>query len=87
MKNDPIELLAAHMGLDAEFLRECLRRGALDPEEFPEDPLAVPPARLARLRRLHRLCLSLEVDAFAGAIIVDLLERLDEARGELRRRP
>ena len=86
MKKSPVELLAAHMGLQAEFLRECLRDGALAPEELADDPLEVPASRLARLRRLQRLCRSLDVDAFAGVIIVDLLEQLDELRGELERR-
>lgn len=86
MKKDPVELLAAHMGMEPSFLRDCLRIGALEEGDLPHETLAVPPARLARLRRLQRLCLSLEVDVFAGAIIVDLLERLEDARRELERR-
>ncbi len=86
MKKDSIELLAAHIDMEPSFLLECLRIGALDDDELPDDPLAVPPARLARLRRLQRLCFALEVDAFAGAIIVDLIERLENARRELERR-
>jgi len=38
-----------------------------------------------RKRRLRRLCLVLEIDAFSGEIIVDLLERLEEAQRELER--
>ncbi len=39
----------------------------------------------ARSRRLRRICLSLELDAFAGEIIVDLLERLEELQRDLDR--
>lgn len=35
-------------------------------------------ARDARQRRLQRLCLSLDIDALVGALIVDLLERIEE---------
>lgn len=83
MNNDSIDILAEHLMIDASFLRNCLEAGALTPADLTDDPLAVSPGRLARIRRLQRLCVTLEVDEFAGAIIVDLLEQLDDARREL----
>lgn len=43
------------------------------------------PTEQAKNRRLRRLCIVLEVDVFSGEIIVDLLERLDEAQREVER--
>ncbi|MFI5361064.1 MAG: hypothetical protein ACHQ49_03755 [Elusimicrobiota bacterium] len=50
---------------------------AKNPAPRPEDAV--------RVRRLQRLSFSLDLDAFAASIIVDLLEELDEARRELDR--
>jgi hypothetical protein len=68
-----LHALAEHLGVDVEFLRECVRHGVIVPTETARSA-----AQLARLRRLQRLCHGLELDVFAGAIIVELLERLDE---------
>lgn len=78
MSDARLELLAAHLELESDFLRLCAEHGVLHVEELPDDPLALPPDRLARLRRLQRLCRALDIDVFAGEIIVDLLERLEE---------
>jgi hypothetical protein len=76
-------VLASYLEIDEEFLRDCVERGALNLEEFPADPRAASPAQLARLRRLQRLCGGLDLDVFAGSIIVELLERLDSLRRDL----
>lgn len=85
VKKTAIRVLAEHMHVEVEFLERCVEIGALNPEELRDDPFALPPARSARLRRLQRLCRGLELDVFAGSIIVDLLEQLDDLRRELER--
>lgn len=42
-------------------------------------------AEHARNLRVRRLCLSLELDEFAGLIIVDLLERMEDMQRDLER--
>ncbi|MFI5345727.1 MAG: chaperone modulator CbpM [Elusimicrobiota bacterium] len=78
-----IILLAEHLGVEPEFLQECVRQGVLIVEELKGDPRALSAARLARLQRLRRLCDALELDVFAGSLIVDLLEQMDDLRREL----
>lgn len=81
-------VLSRHLEIRVEFLEECVRHGALDIDGLPADPRVAGPARWARLRRLQRLCRDLELDVFAGALIVDLLEQRDALRRELdARRP
>jgi len=87
MKKDRIKDLSSYTEIDVVFLHDCLEHGALSADELPEDPHALSPAQLSRLRRLQRLCAGLQIDVYAGAIIVDLLEELDRARAEIARRP
>jgi len=82
-KKERLKALASRMEIELEFLDECLRQGALSLEEDAEEAGEMSPASLARLRRLERLCHSLGVDAYAGSIIVDLLERMEEMQREL----
>ncbi len=42
-------------------------------------------AQDARERRLQRICLSLDIDALVGALIVDLIERIEELESGRRR--
>lgn len=79
-KEKELRLLAAHLEIEVDFLQECVEHGALRVEELSEDLRAVSPAQLARLRRLQRLCRGLDLDVFAGSIIVELLEQLDALR-------
>ena len=72
-----LEGLAADLAIEYEFLQLCVREGAVREEELTDDTPAHSAAAMARLRRMERLCLSLDVDVFAGSIIVDLLERLE----------
>ncbi|MCX5788372.1 MAG: hypothetical protein NTX64_07715 [Elusimicrobia bacterium] len=83
MTSDSLLWLAELLEMESGFIEECLRCGALSPDDLPQQRAAVPAATAARLRRLRRLCLSLDVDVYAGAIIVDLLERLDELQREM----
>ncbi len=39
----------------------------------------------ARRRRLERLCHSLDLDAFEGGLVLDLLERVEALQCELKR--
>ena len=71
-----LRALAEESSIEIEFLQVCVHEGALREEDLARQPAA----ELARLRRLHRLCRSLDLDVFAASIIVDLLERLEEAR-------
>ena len=75
-----LEELAANFELELSFLQLCVQEGAVRVEELTQEPPALSAAALARLRRLERLCLSLDVDVYAGSIIVDLLERLEDMR-------
>lgn len=43
------------------------------------------PSEQARSRRLRRICLCLEMDDFAGEIIVDLLEQMEAMQRDMER--
>jgi MerR HTH family regulatory protein len=79
-----LEAVAADYSIEIEFLELAVHEGAVREEELTEEAHAA--AALARLRRLQRLCASLDLDVYAGSIIVDLLERLESAQAELERR-
>ena len=82
--DEQLLLLAEHLDVEVEFLRDCVRHGVLIVEELPEEP-RFSPDQLARLRRLRRLCDALALDVFAGALVVDLLEQRDALRRDLDR--
>ncbi|MBI5211365.1 MAG: hypothetical protein HY927_15430 [Elusimicrobia bacterium] len=86
MTSERLLMLATLMEVESGFLEECVRYGAVRLDEPPESGPAIAPSQAARLRRLQRLCRGLEIDAFAGCIIVDLLDRMDELQAELQRR-
>ena len=71
--------------IEAAFLEECFRHGAIRLEDLSEDRDGPAPSQCARLRRLQRICRSLDIDVFAGCIIVDLLDRMDALQQELER--
>jgi hypothetical protein len=79
-----LEALAADFEIEIEFLELAVHEGAVREEELTQEAHAA--AALSRLRRLQRLCASLDLDVYAGSIIVDLLERLEQAQHELERR-
>ena len=78
-----LEALAADFEIEIEFLELAVHEGAVREEELRQEAHAA--AALARLRRLQRLCASLDLDVYAGSIIVDLLERLEHMQEELER--
>ncbi|HBL18182.1 MAG TPA: hypothetical protein DD417_15870 [Elusimicrobia bacterium] len=86
MTSERLLMLAAVIEVEAGFLEECVRYGAVSLEELPEGREVFTPVQLARLRRLQRICRSLEVDVYSGCIIVDLLDRMDELERALERR-
>lgn len=88
MSRAPKEQLTALAGileLEADFLEACLGCGALAGEDLLAAPDRLPPALPARLRRIHRLCRGLDLDVFAGSIVVDLMDRMDEMEREMER--
>lgn len=82
---DRLRVVAEVVEIEPEFLERCVREGAVCLEELPDEPERLSPSQTARLRRLHRLCRGLEIDVFAGSIIVDLLDRMDIMQGEMER--
>ena len=86
MTSENLQMLASLLEMESEFLEECVRCGAVRLEEYPENNLELSPSQSARLRRLQRLCRSLDIDVYAGCIIVDLLDHMDELQSELQRR-
>ena len=78
-----LQKLAAHLGLEVEFLEQVSVHGELLLDGVPDNPGSVSPAQLARLRRLSRLCAGLDLDVFAGALVVELLEREESLRRDL----
>lgn len=83
--NERLQALAALMELESAFLEQCVQHGALNLEEPSDASDDLTPFQLARLRRLERICRGLDVDVFAGCIIIDLLDRLDAQQQELER--
>jgi HPt (histidine-containing phosphotransfer) domain-containing protein len=78
-----LEALAADFEIEIEFLELAVEEGAVREDELTHEARSA--AALARLRRLQRLCASLDLDIYAGSIIVDLLERLERMQDELER--
>ncbi|HXT01890.1 MAG TPA: chaperone modulator CbpM [Elusimicrobiota bacterium] len=83
-RSKKLEELAADCSIEIEFLELAVHEGAVSEEELTGEERAA--SARARLRRLRRLCASLDLDVYAGSIIVDLLERLESAQAELERR-
>lgn len=76
------EELAAILGIETSFLRQCVWYEAIRLEDLRQERAELPPAQVARLRRLQRICHTLDIDVFAGCIIVDLVDRIDELQRE-----
>ena len=85
MTSEQLRMLAGLLQIESEFLDDCVRCGALYLEDLPDSPAELSPSQLARIRRLRRICRGLDIDVYAGSIIVDLLERMDELQRELDR--
>ena len=84
MSDARLESLAFELEIDQEFLHLCVEHGVVRLEDLSSGA-ETPGARRARLRRLQRLCRGLDLDVFAGSIIVDLLEKMGEMERDLER--
>ena len=80
-----IKALAALMEIEVDFLEQCVEHEAIDLENLPEGPAEFSPSLLAKLRRLQRICGSLGLDVFAGCIVVDLIEQMEDMQHDLER--
>lgn len=80
-----LRILAVTLDIEIEFLQQCVQCGAVLPEELPEDRAGLAPSQSFRLRRLQRICRVLDIDVFAGCVIVDLLDRMDGMENEMER--
>ncbi|MFA6091478.1 MAG: chaperone modulator CbpM [Elusimicrobiota bacterium] len=83
MSSERLVTLAALMGIESDFLEECVLYEVIDLEDSSEISSGLSPSQSARLRRLQRLCRSLDIDVFAGCIILDLLDRMEELQREI----
>ncbi len=77
------EALAAAAGISEESLASLVRLGLVEPAAPEAAEFTV--AAATRLRRMLRLHRDLGVDLEAGAIIVDLLERLERLEHDMAR--
>ena len=75
--------LATACGLSVTRVKRLVQLGLVDAE--PEAPDRFSSATAARLRRMLRLHADLRVNLAGAAIIVDLMERLEQLDAELSR--
>ena len=80
-----VKSLAAFYEGELEFLEQCVELDVLRLEDASSAAVRPTAKQLAKFRRLQRVCASLELDAVAGAIIVDLLERIQSMEDEMMR--
>lgn len=76
-----LEALAVHLEIEAQFLQQCLRCEAIGLDDLRQEGADLPHAHVSRLRRIQRICHDLDIDVFAGCIIVELVDRIDELQG------
>ncbi len=73
--------VAAAAGITEERLAQLVRLGLVEPVAPDADVFAA--AELARLRRMLRLRRDLRMSLFGAAVLVDVLERLEDLEAEL----
>jgi len=79
-----LEAFATACGTDAEFVRQLVDEGLLQ-------PVAMQPAwrfggeELARVRRIRRLQRDFETDLQCVAVMLDLIDEIERLRAELQR--
>ena len=78
-----LEELAALVGLSSSRLERFVQIGLVQP--IPPETKLFPATAAVRLKRLLRLRRGLEVHLAGAAVIVDLLERLEQLEAELAR--
>lgn len=84
-ERERLRRLAAVVEIESGFLEQCVLCGALLIEELPEEAPEFPAPKAARLRRLQRICRVLDIEVYAGSIIVDLLADVETLQEELER--
>ena len=80
---EKLKALSEILEVESDFIEDCLRWEDEGWDDFLAGSAEVPPALSTRLRRIHRLCRDLDLDVFAGSIVVDLLERVEVLQREL----
>jgi hypothetical protein len=82
---EKLKALAEILEVESDFIEDCLRWEDEGWNDLLAGSADVPPALPSRLRRIHRLCRDLDLDVFAGSLIVDLVERVEALQRELER--
>ena len=78
-----LEEVAQHCGLHPDLVHRLVVLGLIDPvEEFPE---LFPPEVTIRIQRVLRLRRDLGINYNAAALILDLLDRIEELERRVRR--
>ncbi len=78
-----LEMAAEAVGARPTQLARLIRLGILDAISGEADQILLSTSSVMRLRRLHRLRRDLGVNFAGGAIILDLVERIERLNREL----
>jgi chaperone modulatory protein CbpM len=81
------EAFAAATGLHPQLVAHLIGLGLLDAYPGPGGSVLLPPAQVARAARIVRLRQGLGLNYSAVALVLDLLDRIDELEAALRGRP
>jgi chaperone modulatory protein CbpM len=81
----PLEEFCAAVGLHPQLVRRYVALGLLAPERDTAGELWFDPGQLARVGRIQRLRGGLGLNYTALGVVLDLLTRIEELEGALRR--
>ncbi|MER7003628.1 chaperone modulator CbpM [Dactylosporangium sp. NPDC000555] len=81
-----LDAFAAAGGVHPQLVTRLVALGLLEPVAGLRGEPAFPGSQLARLARIRRLRAALPLNYAAVGVVLDLLARIDELEGELRRR-
>jgi hypothetical protein len=81
------EAFATATGLHPQLVARLIGLGLLDAYSGPSGAVLLPPAQVARAARIMRLRHGLGLNYTAVALVLDLLDRIDELEAALRARP
>ncbi len=94
MKNIPSQIMPTHLVAFTEFVEEAglvesrvyelVEIGWLVPASQTAESMLFRHGDIFKTRKLARICEDFELPCLAGAIIVDLLDRIDELESRLR---
>ncbi len=76
--------VAHRCGVHNAFIEKLVRLGVIDPH--PEYPRYFEPRVSVRIRKIIRLRHDLNINIDGAAVILDLLDRIEQLEAELRRR-